>query len=186
MANNIFKWLIVVWFALFMAWLCCYSNNVKHKMDKQLMEYQEKRDYERTQAIMSDIFSNCTLTMTQEPIYSHVDARMVVTKGKTTRHYTVEIKERQQDMDKYHTLPLTVKKYCNIKDETQPNEKPLVIYLLNGKYFYIFDLNSIDLNGCNIRNWSINKVEFTNNPEKEKQPTIFIPIEQAVFNGSIH
>lgn len=149
------------------------------------MAEQENKDFITTQKIMKQIFScyNKTAKLTQSPIYSAIDAKMVVNNQK---HYAVEIKERQQDMEVYDTLPLKVSKYCNILESKGEDETPLIIYLVNNEEYYIFNLEEIDLNKCTICNWLINKVEFTQNQQKDKQPTIFIPISQCVYNGQIN
>ena len=51
--------------------------------------------------------------------------------------------------------------------------------------YFIFNLDKLDLNKCTIKNWLINKIEFCEGQQKEKQPTIFIPLEQAIYNGII-
>ena len=153
-------------------------------IDKERMESQEKKDFEITENIMKNIFKayNKTVEIKQNPIYSAIDASMLVSKK---FKYNVEIKERVQDTDIYHTLPLKVTKYCNIMENTPEDVKALIIYLLNDEEYYIFDLKKLDLNKCQICNWNINKVEYTSNQQKEKQPTIFIPLEQAIYNGII-
>lgn len=153
-------------------------------IDKNRMVLQEKKDFETTEKIMKKIFKayNKTVEIKQNPIYSAIDASMLVSKK---FKYNVEIKERVQDTDIYDTLPLKVTKYCNIMENTDEDVTPLIIYLLNDSEYYIFDLSKLDLNKCQICNWYINKVEFTASQQKEKQPTIFIPLEQAIYNGII-
>lgn len=154
-------------------------------IDKPKMVDQERKDFITTQRIMQKIFAayNKSAKLKQNPIYSAIDAQMVVNNKK---HYAVEIKERQQDMEIYNTLPLKVSKYCNILESKGEDETPLIIYLVNNEEYYIFNLEKIDLNKCTICNWFINKVEFTNNQQKDKQPTIFMPVSQCVYNGYIN
>lgn len=154
-------------------------------IDKQKMEQQESKDFHTTEKIMQKIFAayNKSAKLKQNPIYSAIDAQMIVNNKK---YYAVEIKQRQQDMKVYNTLPLKVSKYCNILENKGEDETPLIIYLVNNEEYYIFNLKKIDLNKCTICNWFINKVEFSQNQQKDKQPTIFIPVSQCVYNGQIN
>lgn len=151
-------------------------------MDKNRMEEQELKDFRTTERIMKNIFKtyNKVAELKKNPNYSPIDASMIVD-GK--HKYAVEIKERFQNLEDYATLPLKVSKYCSIKENTPSDAKPLIIYLLNEEEYFIFNLDKLDLNKCSIKNWYINKVEFSANQQKEKQPVIFIPIEQAIYNG---
>ena len=125
---------------------------------------------------------NKVAELKQNPIFSPIDACMTV----DNKHkYAVEIKERFQNLEEFATLPLKVAKYCTIKENTPEDAKPLIIYLLNDEQYFIFNLDKLDLNKCAIKNWLINKIELCNNQQKEKQPTIFIPLEQAIYNGII-
>ncbi len=153
-------------------------------IDKTKMEQQEEKDFKTTEKIMKQIFKsyNKVAVLKQNPSFSPIDASMVVDKK---HKYAVEIKERFQNLEEFATLPLKVAKYCSIKENTPEDAKSLIIYLLNEEQYFIFDLNKIDLNKCAIKNWLINKVEFCDGRQKEKQPTIFIPIEQAIYNGII-
>ncbi len=153
-------------------------------IDKNRMEEQEQKDFKTTEKIMKQIFKsyNKVAVLKQNPSFSPIDASMTVDKK---HKYAVEIKERFQNLEEFATLPLKVAKYCSIKENTPEDSKPLIIYLLNEEQYFIFDLNKLDLNKCAIKNWLINKVEFCDGRQKEKQPTIFIPIEQAIYNGFI-
>lgn len=154
--------------------------NLSHK---ELVQIQEKKDYNITLGIMTNIFNNynAKVNMEQTEPYSSVDANMVVTKNEKKKFYKVEIKERNQK-EPITTLPLKVKKYIKIM-ETVENATPLVIYLCNGKDFYIFDLNKIDLNKVELRNWNIPKVQYSNKHEYEEQPTFFFNIKDSVYTG---
>jgi len=149
------------------------------------IEKQEEQDFITASIIMKNIFEkyNKTATLKRNKPYSPVDTKMYIN---DTWRYNLEIKERQQDMNKYHTLPLKVTKYCDIQDDTPNNVTPLIIYLLNDTEYYIFNLNKLDFNKIRIRNWNINKKEFTNFREKQNQPTMFLPLNQSVYHGEIH
>lgn len=153
-------------------------------IDHERMYLQELKDFQTTEKIMKSIFNKYGLKveLRQNPLFSHIDAKLLVNKK---HRYNVEIKERTQDMQKYVTLPLKVKKYINILKNTESNIKPLVIYLLNNEEYYIFNLREIDLNKCEWDNWRINKVEFDENQVKDEIPTMFIKIDQAIYKGKI-
>ena len=150
------------------------------------IELQELKDFQTTIKILNCIFSKDgrQIDYYKQPQGSVYDMKMVIN---DKYRYHLEIKERQQDMEKYNTLPLSVQKYCNIKDTLSNYKKPakaIYISLLNHHLFYIFDLEKIDLNNCIIRNWAINDVEYSDAPTIVQVPTIFIPISQAVCKGS--
>lgn len=153
-------------------------------IDKERMVNQEEKDFKITERIMKNIFKahNKDAELKQNPIYSAVDATMLVDKK---YKYNIEIKERVQNLDIYDTLPLKVTKYCNIMENTDEDTKPLIIYLLNNEEYYLFNLKELDWNKIKCKNWEIKKVEYTSNQQKEKQPTYFIPISQCIYNGLI-
>lgn len=150
---------------------------------------QEEKDFSTTQKIMTNIFSayNATVKIYQMPQYCNVDGRMKAIKNDNVRNYTVEIKERNIPyLEDLETLPLTCKKYCYIMSETHANEKPLIIYLVNDEKYYIFDLESLDKNQIEIKNWRIAKKQLTDQPlQYEDTPTFFIPIGLSIYNGLI-
>ena len=151
---------------------------------QQQMLIQEKKDYNITLNIMAKIFQQygANISMTPMPLYHPYDANMTVTTKNKTKEYAVEIKERNY-VGELKTLPLKVKKYCNIMSNVG-NKTPIVIYLCNGKEYYIFDLNKLDLNKLIIKNWNIPKVQLTNNHQFEEQPTFFIPISMSIYRGT--
>lgn len=151
------------------------------------IEKQELKDYKTASAILACIFKKYKKEFYKQESGSVYDEKMTVFLHNKKIRYHIEIKERTQNMKRYHTLPLTVQKYCNIKDtltNQDETQKAIYISLLNGYQYYIFDLEKIDLNKCNIRNWAINEVEFCNNPTIKKVPTIFIPLNQCVCSGT--
>lgn len=150
------------------------------------IEDQEQKDFIITNNIMTHIFQTygATATLKQMQPFSHFDATMTVEKGETKKLYTVEIKERNvQSLEDLESLPLKVKKYCNIKSHSE-NKTPLVIYLVNGEEYYIFDLNKLDLNKVQIANWNIPKVQYSDKHQYEEQPTFFLPLNQSIYNGT--
>lgn len=155
-------------------------------IDFEKMTEQERKDYIIAQQIFINIFAKYdkNLYIYKTKTYSSYDMFMRCRNKK----YLIEIKERNQDMKKYKTLPLKWTKYIDIVKETGGEDTPIVIYLVNGEDFYIFDLNKLDLNKCEYKNWEINKIEYSvmNNSNKERQPTIFMPISMAVYKGKFN
>jgi len=149
---------------------------------------QENTDFSKAKKVFQSILKGYTSNYHQTARLDPSDMRFnYTTKQGENRYFNVEIKERNQDMNKYHTLPLKVSKYCDLMDDTKPIEKPLYIVLLNDSEYYIFDLTRLDFSDIQLKNWNINKVEFDkeHNKQKEKQPTLFIPIGQACCHGLI-
>lgn len=152
------------------------------------IEKQELKDFQTTVKIMYHVFrkEGRKLDFYKQPQGSVYDMKMLVNEK---YRYHIEVKERKQNMEKYNTLPLSVAKYCNIKDTLTNYKKPakgIYISLLNGNEYYIFDIEKLDLNACNIRNWAINDVEYSDCPTVVQVPTIFIPIKQAVAHGKYY
>ena len=161
------------------------ANEIKNKKVNQ----QEDTDYQQAKQVFQSILKKYNPKFTQTAQLDPSDMRFNYTnKQGHKRYFNVEIKERNQDMNKYHTLPLKASKYCDLMDDTLTSEKPLYIVLLNDSEYYIFDLTALDWNEIKLKNWKINAVEFdprNDKREKVKQPTFFIPIEQACCHGLI-
>lgn len=154
-------------------------------IDEQKMNRQETYDFNTTKKIMTQIFTAYGYQprfVKSEP-YSVYDADMNVGK----KSYVVEIKDRQQNMDLYDTLPLTVQKYCNLTEVAEAKDAtPIVVYLLNNEEYYIFNLDKLCLCKCDIKNWYIYDVQFEKDvPVKKKKPTIFMPVRLCDYNGLI-
>lgn len=157
-------------------------------IDVERMQKQEFKDYLTTKRIFEQIFSayDAEVCMVKEADYSHIDARLTVTKNGKSKQYTVEIKTRNVDSPEYlETMPLKVSKYCDIMDVTYSHETPLVIYLINDEDYYIFNLKKLDWNNIKCFNWCINKVEYTTNKKTAKTPVFMLPISEAIYNGLI-
>lgn len=158
-------------------------NNTR---DDERIRKQELQDYEDTKTILTDIFSDYTTTFTQMPEFSHSDMRMEVV-GHQPHLYNVEIKTRNQDMTKYQTLPLKEAKLQRLVADTKEDEKLIYVVLVNGTEYFIFDLDNIDFNTVEKRNWRIKKQEYNIGGSKYiNVPTYFIPIHLAVNNGLIN
>lgn len=153
------------------------------------VERQEMKDYIQSEAIFKRIFRayNAVTACRQTKQYSHYDMDMKVTKKGNIKRYNVEIKERNQDMDSYDELPLTMYKFLSIKESCKNGEIPLIIYLINDEEYYIFNLNDVCLCECEVRLWRIQAEQLSANSKKRvEEPTVFIPTRLARYNGQIH
>lgn len=155
-------------------------------IDDEKTDKQELKDYEITVKILTRLFNKYNPQFYMMAKGNVFDAKMYfIDKRNEVYRYHIEIKSRKQNMDIYDTLPLTVQKYCNLKESCKLGEKAIYVSLLNDDEYYIFDLNKIDMNKVIIKNWYINDIEYSDNPTKKKIPTMFIPITEAVNNGLI-
>lgn len=158
-----------------------------NKIDDLKMSEKEEKDYQTAKRIFSKLFKNYNIQFQQMPIGSVSDMRFsFIMKNGDVAKYNVEIKSRNQCLEDYDTLPLTVQKYANLKDNTEEWEKLIYISLVNDEEYYIFDLKNIDWNKVDCRNWLINDIEYSEQPTKKKIPTFFIPIAQSCYNGFIN
>ena len=150
---------------------------------------QEDKDYIRAKAVFNQILKGYNPKFSQTAQLDPSDMRVTyINRQGENRYLNVEIKERNQDMAKYDTLPLKASKYCDLIDDTMTIEKPLYIVLLNDTEYYIFDLTVINWNEVKLKNWKINAVEYdprNDQRDKVKQPTFFIPVNQACCHGLI-
>lgn len=147
-------------------------------------DLQELKDYQMTVAILSKLFKKYNPQFSRMAKGCVFDAKMYfIDNNNEVYRYNIEIKSRKQNMEEYDTLPLTVAKYCNVKESCKLGEKPIYISLVNGEEYYIFDLDKLDMNKVKIKNWYINDIEYSNNPTKKKIPTMFIPVTESVNNG---
>lgn len=155
---------------------------------EQMIE-QEKKDFNITKKIMKKIFSTygAHAKLEQTSIYSPYDALMTVTSGKKNiKKYAVEIKERNQNLEVFDCLPITAKKFIKVKDAAFKNNlTPIVIYLVNDEDYFIYDLNKLDLNKVELKNWNIKKVEYSLTSDLVPTPAFFLPLNQCIYNGQI-
>lgn len=149
-------------------------------------DLQELKDYQMTVAILSRIFKKYNPQFSRMAKGCVFDCKMYFTDNNNELYrYNIEIKSRKQNMEDYDTLPLTVQKYCNVKESCKLGEKPIYLSIVNEEEYYIFDLSKLDMNKVKIKNWLINDIEYSANPVKKKIPTMFIPVTESVNNGLI-
>ena len=154
-------------------------------VDPDLMRSQESYDFDQTKKIISSIYGRYgEVEVKQMPHYSHADMKFSVA-GHTA---LVEIKERKQDMEKYHDIPITAKKFCYLKKEVEDGGYGAAMYfiLLNGTDYLLFNLTKLDLNSLGMRNWLIKKEELGNDNTTIEVPTFFIPVEKCIKKGKLH
>lgn len=148
---------------------------------------QENGDFETAKAVFNSILNGFDVTYTQTGLFDPTDMRFSYeANATTTRKFNVEIKTRNDNGTRTE-LPLKVVKYCDMLEDTQPDEKLLYIQLVNDYEYYIFDLSSMDWNKVPVRNWWIYDYQYADedNRKKVKTPTYFFPIGLACAHGII-
>lgn len=155
-------------------------------IDNEKTDKQELKDYQNTVKILSRLFKKYNPQFSRMAKGCVFDAKMYfITNDNEVYRYNIEIKSRKQNMEEYDTLPLTVQKYCNVKEACKLGEKAIYLSIVNEEEYYIFDIDKLDMNKVKIKNWYINDIEYSANPSKKKIPTMFIPITESVNNGLI-
>ena len=117
------------------------------------------------------------------PSKSAYDMRMSAFTNQSTHIYAIELKSRTQDLSKYTTLPITVRKLCNLMKARRGGDKLIYMVLLNNEEYYIFDLDTIQVPLTSIDFWNIKKVQFDNASLQEETPTIFLTLDKAITHG---
>lgn len=155
-------------------------------IDNEKTDKQELKDYQNTVKILSRLFKKYNPQFSRMAKGCVFDAKMYfITNDNEVYRYNIEIKSRKQNMEEYDTLPLTVQKYCNVKEACKLGEKAIYLSIVNEEEYYIFDIDKLDMNKVKIKNWYINDIEYSDSPTKKKIPTLFIPVTEAVNNGLI-
>lgn len=155
-------------------------------IDNEKTDKQELKDYQNTVKILSRLFKKYNPQFSRMAKGCVFDAKMYfITNDNEVYRYNIEIKSRKQNMEEYDTLPLTVQKYCNVKEACKLGEKAIYLSIVNEEEYYIFDIDKLDMNKVKIKNWYINDIEYSDSPTKKKIPTMFIPVTEAVNNGLI-
>ena len=146
------------------------------------IELKEQEDYHIANAILHTIFQPFQPLTEKMPSKSTYDMRLSAFTNQSTHIYAIELKSRKQDLTKYTTLPITVRKLCNMQKERREGDKLIYMVLLNNDEYYIFDLDTIQIPLTSIAYWNIKKVQFDDSI-KEPTPTIFIQIDRAITHG---
>lgn len=151
-------------------------------LQQERIELKEQEDYHIANAILKSIFQPFQPLTEKMPSKSNYDMRLSAFTNQSMHVYAIELKSRKQDLSKYKTLPITVRKLCNMQKARKEGDKLIYMVLLNGEDFFIFDLDNIQVPLSSIAFWNIKKVQFDDSI-KEPTPTIFLPINRAIIHG---
>lgn len=152
-------------------------------LQQERIEKQEEQDFRIANAILKSIFQQFQPITEKMPSKSNYDMRLSAFTNQSTHIYAIELKSRKQDLTKYTTLPITVRKLCNMQKARMEGDKLIYMVLLNNEEYYIFDLDTIQVPLTSIAYWNIKKVEMDDDSTKEPTETIFIPINRAIIHG---
>ena len=147
------------------------------------IEKQEEQDFRIANAILKQLFTPFQPITEKMPSKSAYDMRMSAFTNQSTHIYAIELKSRTQDLSKYTTLPITVRKLCNMQKARREGDKLIYMVLLNNEEYYIFDLDTIQVPLTSIDFWNIKKVQFDNASLQEETPTIFLTLDKAITHG---
>lgn len=147
------------------------------------IEKQEEQDFRIANAILKQLFTPFQPITEKMPSKSAYDMRMSAFTNQSTHIYAIELKSRTQDLSKYKTLPITVRKLCNLMKARREGDKLIYMVLLNNEEYYIFDLDTIQVPLTSIDFWNIKKVQFDNASLQEETPTIFLTLDKAITHG---
>ena len=152
-------------------------------LQQERIEKQEEQDYQIANAILKSIFQTFKPLTEKLPSKSNYDMRLSAFTNQAMHVYAIELKSRKQDLSQYKTLPITVRKLCNLMKARKEGEKLIYMVLLNNDEYYIFDLDNIQLPLTSIAFWNIKKVQFDDASLQEETPTIFLPIDRSIIHG---
>ena len=147
------------------------------------IEKQEEQDFRIANAILKQLFTQFQPLTEKMPSKSAYDMRMSAFTNQSMHVYAIELKSRKQDITKYPTLPITVRKLCNMQKARREGDKLIYMVLLNNEEYYIFDLDTIQVPLTSIDFWNIKKVQFDNASLQEETPTIFLTLDKAITHG---
>lgn len=152
-------------------------------LQQERIEKQEEQDYHIANEILKSIFQPFQPITEKMQSKSNYDMRLSAFTNQSTHIYAIELKSRKQDLTKYTTLPITVRKLCNLMKARREGEKLIYMVMLNNEEYYIFDLDNIQVPLTSISFWNIKKVQFDDDSLQEETPTIFLPIDKAIIHG---
>lgn len=152
-------------------------------LQQDRIEKQEEQDFRIANAILHNIFQPFQPLTEKMPSKSNYDMRMSAFTNQSMHVYAIELKSRKQDITKYTTLPITVRKLCNMQKARREGDKLIYMVLLNNEEYFIFDLDTIQVPLTSIAFWNVKKVEMDDDSIKEPTPTIFLPLDKAIIRG---
>lgn len=152
-------------------------------LQQERIEKQEEQDFRIANAILKQLFTPFQPITEKMQSKSAYDMRLSAFTNQSMHVYAIELKSRKQDLTKYKTLPITVRKLCNMQKARMECDKLIYMVLLNNEDYYIFDLDNIQVPLSSIAFWNIKKVEMDDDSIKEPTPTIFLPIDRSITHG---
>lgn len=152
-------------------------------LQEERIEKQEEQDFRIANAILKSIFQPFQPLTEKMQSKSTYDMRLSAFTNQSTHIYAIELKSRKQDITKFKTLPITVRKLCNMQKARMEGDKLIYMVLLNNEEYYIFDLDTIQVPLTSIAFWNIKKVQFDYASLQEETLTIFLPINKATIHG---
>ena len=152
-------------------------------LQQERIEKQEEQDFRIANAILHNIFQPFQPITEKMQSKSNYDMRLSAFTNQSTHVYAIELKSRKQDLTKYTTLPITVRKLCNMQKARREGDKLIYMVLLNNEEYFIFDLDTIQVPLTSIAFWNVKKVEMDDDSIKEPTPTIFLPLDKAIIHG---
>ena len=152
-------------------------------LQQERIEKQEEQDFRIANAILHNIFQPFQPITEKMQSKSNYDMRLSAFTNQSTHVYAIELKSRKQDLTKFKTLPITVRKLCNMQKARREGDKLIYMVLLNNEEYFIFDLDTIQVPLTSIAFWNVKKVEMDDDSIKEPTPTIFLPIDKAIIHG---
>lgn len=152
-------------------------------LQQERIEKQEEQDFRIANAILKSIFQPFQPITEKMQSKSNYDMRLSAFTNQSTHVYAIELKSRKQDITTYTTLPITVRKLCNMQKARTEGDKLIYMVILNNEEYFIFDLDTIQVPLSSIAFWNIKKVEMDDDSIKEPTPTIFLPIDKAIIHG---
>ena len=159
-----------------------------HEIKQKRINKQEDIDFDNTKKVFTEILNGDDVTFTQTALLAATDMRFEATSSSGhTRKFNVEIKTSNQDMDKYDNHLLKVSKFCDMREDTKPDEKLLYVVLSHDTEYFIYDLDKIDWNQVWCNNLYVNDYEFnpSEHQKKVKTPYFHLPYTQACTSGII-
>lgn len=152
-------------------------------LQQERIEKQEEQDFRIANAILHNIFQPFQPITEKMQSKSNYDMRLSAFTDQSTHIYAIELKSRKQDITKYTTLPITVRKLCNMQKARREGDKLIYMVMLNNEEYFIFDLDTIQVPLTSIAFWNVKKVEMDDDSIKEPTPTIFLPLDKAIIRG---
>lgn len=160
-----------------------YSN-----IDYERRELMEENDYMNAVGLLGEIYSGYPVDLKCEKTEPwHWTDMNYTAETKSGEHlYNCEIKTRNQDMERYRTLPIKVRKFNKIVSSTEAGRKPLYLVFVNRNLYYLFDLSRLTASDMVRREIPINVTEYVldkSRQVKEMTPLYLLDVSKAVSHG---